>query len=169
LTQPADMTYEVSSRERGRLLARSSGKLVRGERTLCHKVLHGLDEPCAGCPLFAGGRGVGTGVVQRGGSSFRVDVVQVTRNSDDHVVVRSFGVDNQLLGQLVRARFDHLARQKHLTGREHEVLALLILGRTHEQIASAVGITPRTVKYHKENILRKFGVESRLDLLRLLV
>ena len=54
-----------------------------------------------------------------------------------------------------------------LTGREREVLDLLLLGRTHEDIAEVLGISERTSKFHQANLLQKLGAESRLDLLRL--
>jgi DNA-binding response OmpR family regulator len=54
-----------------------------------------------------------------------------------------------------------------LTGREREVLELLLLGRTHEDIALVLGITERTSKFHSANLLAKLGAESRLDLMRL--
>lgn len=54
-----------------------------------------------------------------------------------------------------------------LTAREREVLELLLLGRTHEDIAVALGISERTSKFHQANLLAKLGAESRMDLLRL--
>lgn len=54
-----------------------------------------------------------------------------------------------------------------LTEREREVLDLLLLGRTHEDIAQLLGISERTSKFHQANLLTKLGAESRLDLLRL--
>lgn len=63
-------------------------------------------------------------------------------------------------------RADLMARAR-LTEREREVLDLLLLGRTHEDIADVLGITERTSKFHQANLLAKLGAESRLDLLRL--
>ncbi len=54
-----------------------------------------------------------------------------------------------------------------LTAREREVLELLLLGRTHEDIAHVLGISERTSKFHQTNLLAKLGAESRLDLMRL--
>jgi DNA-binding NarL/FixJ family response regulator len=55
-----------------------------------------------------------------------------------------------------------------LTPREEEVLRLLTLGQCNKEIAAAMRITLRTVKYHMTNLLLKFGVTSRLELLTLL-
>jgi adenylate cyclase len=60
-----------------------------------------------------------------------------------------------------------LVEQARLTNREREVLDLLLLGRTHEDIASVLGISQRTSKFHQANLLAKLGAESRLDLMRL--
>jgi DNA-binding NarL/FixJ family response regulator len=60
-----------------------------------------------------------------------------------------------------------LVAQARLTEREREVLDLLLLGRTHEDIAQLLGISERTSKFHQANLLSKLGAESRLDLLRL--
>jgi DNA-binding NarL/FixJ family response regulator len=60
-----------------------------------------------------------------------------------------------------------LIEQAHLTTREREVLDLLLLGRTHEDIGTLLGISERTSKFHQANLLNKLGAESRLDLLRL--
>lgn len=48
-----------------------------------------------------------------------------------------------------------------LTGREFEVLKLLVDGKSNPDIAAALYISPKTVAHHVGNILSKFGVESR--------
>ena len=48
-----------------------------------------------------------------------------------------------------------------LTPRECEVLYWISLGKTNPEIAMLCGISPRTVHKHVENILSKFGVETR--------
>jgi DNA-binding NarL/FixJ family response regulator len=65
------------------------------------------------------------------------------------------------------SRRDYLVEQARLTEREREVLDLLLLGRTHEDIAELLGISERTSKFHQTNLLAKLGAESRLDLMRL--
>jgi DNA-binding CsgD family transcriptional regulator/tetratricopeptide (TPR) repeat protein len=48
-----------------------------------------------------------------------------------------------------------------LTARELEVLALVAGGRTNQQIASTLVISPHTVRRHLQNIFRKLDVPSR--------
>jgi FixJ family two-component response regulator len=51
-----------------------------------------------------------------------------------------------------------------LTTREYDVFALLARGKPHKQIAYALGISERTVKFHRRNVLQKLGARSLADL-----
>ena len=51
----------------------------------------------------------------------------------------------------------------NLTPREHEVLALLRVGLTNEEIAHRLDITVAGAKYHVSEILSKLGVQTRED------
>jgi DNA-binding NarL/FixJ family response regulator len=48
-----------------------------------------------------------------------------------------------------------------LTSREVEVLRLLVDGRSNQEIAAALFITPHTAIRHVANIMNKLGVDSR--------
>ena len=48
-----------------------------------------------------------------------------------------------------------------LTDRERQVLDLLAEGRSQDEIASALFITPKTVATHIQRVLGKLGVHSR--------
>jgi len=50
------------------------------------------------------------------------------------------------------------------TGREMEVLRLLVAGRPNREIARALGIDAITVKGHVGRLMRKVGVENRIAL-----
>ncbi|WP_432049564.1 AAA family ATPase [Verrucosispora sp. NA02020] len=50
-----------------------------------------------------------------------------------------------------------------LTGREVEVLDCLVAGMSNKQVASALGISVRTVTVHVSNLLRKTGSASRTE------
>jgi DNA-binding CsgD family transcriptional regulator len=51
--------------------------------------------------------------------------------------------------------------QHRLTDREGEIGLWLSEGKTNTEIASIIGISPRTVEKHVENILAKLGAENR--------
>ncbi|MDD4854683.1 MAG: LuxR C-terminal-related transcriptional regulator [Sulfuricurvum sp.] len=50
-----------------------------------------------------------------------------------------------------------------LSGREQEISLLLLKGKTNNEIAELVGITPRTIKAHATHIYQKLQVKDRLD------
>jgi DNA-binding CsgD family transcriptional regulator len=50
------------------------------------------------------------------------------------------------------------------TGREADVLRLVIGGLANKEIAAALGVSPRTVEKHVESLLRKAGARSRTEL-----
>lgn len=50
-----------------------------------------------------------------------------------------------------------------LTGREREVLSLLAQGKPNKEIAQALVVTERTIKYHVSAILRKLGATNRTE------
>ena len=54
-----------------------------------------------------------------------------------------------------------------LTGRERELLALVISGKPNKQIADAIGTSEITVKVHRANLTRKMCAESLADLVRM--
>ena len=56
-----------------------------------------------------------------------------------------------------------------LTDREREVLALTTEGLTQKQVASALGISIKTVGAHMQSLLVKLGVHSRIEAVALAV
>jgi two-component system response regulator NreC len=53
-----------------------------------------------------------------------------------------------------------------LTEREQEVLAHLADGASNMEIAETLGISPKTVARHRENIMRKLNLHSRTELVK---
>jgi DNA-binding NarL/FixJ family response regulator len=53
-----------------------------------------------------------------------------------------------------------------LTPREREVFQLAALGRTAQQIARTLGMSPRTAETHRRNLMRKLSLRSQTDLVR---
>ena len=52
----------------------------------------------------------------------------------------------------------------HLTGREHQVLDLLLMAHSNREIARQLGIEERTVKAHVGRLMRKTGADNRIEL-----
>lgn len=50
-----------------------------------------------------------------------------------------------------------------LTGREVEILSLVAQGLTAESIASRLGISGRTVNFHKQNLRARLGVSTTVE------
>lgn len=64
-----------------------------------------------------------------------------------------------------RAAFEK--QRSALTGREREIMDLLIAGKTNKEIALALDISVKTVDFHRINILGKMNADSVLDLVKL--
>lgn len=66
-----------------------------------------------------------------------------------------------------RQRADFRSKLKELTQREQQVMDLLVAGKANKVIAYELGISQKTVDFHRSNILSKLGVNSVVDLVRL--
>ena len=56
--------------------------------------------------------------------------------------------------------------QAHLTPRESLILAEIVRGSSSKEIARALQISPRTVEFHRANLLKKFGARNTAELVR---
>jgi DNA-binding NarL/FixJ family response regulator len=90
--------------------------------------------------------------------------------------IRTVYSGGSLLGPAVTARLlehieqgDEQERSSSLTPRELEVLALLARGRKNSEIADALFVSERTVKFHVSSILGKLGAENRTEAARIAV
>jgi PAS domain S-box-containing protein len=82
------------------------------------------------------------------------------------VIARAVEVDEQ-----ARTRFKRHAgaveKIARLTARETEVMSLVVKGMLNKQIASALGISEKTVKVHRGHVMQKVEARSVTDLVRL--
>jgi len=62
---------------------------------------------------------------------------------------------------------DFRSRLAQLTQREQQIMDLLIAGKANKVIAFELGISQKTVDFHRSNVLGKLGVNSVVDLVRL--
>ena len=60
---------------------------------------------------------------------------------------------------------EKLPQNVQLSDQQKKILSFLSMGLTYEEIAGKLGISARTVRYHVEQILQKFYVNNRQELL----
>ena len=53
-----------------------------------------------------------------------------------------------------------------LTGRQNQILNLVLIGHTNREIATKLQISVRTVEVHRFNLMRKLNVRNVAQLLR---
>lgn len=135
----------------------------------CFNVFGGSADRCKYCPANGlGFTGPVTRVLQRSpGGEYRV--VTAERKTEDTIQIRSRGVSEMLLSDLIQARIEQIGRNARLSAREREVFELMLLGRSPADIAQVLGIKERTAKFHQANLLKKLGADSRYDLQRLVL
>jgi two-component system response regulator FixJ len=66
----------------------------------------------------------------------------------------------------VESEVAHQFLQK-LTAREYEVFERLVAGESNKEIAARLGISPRTVEFHRAHIMEKTAAKGLPDLVRL--
>lgn len=55
---------------------------------------------------------------------------------------------------------------QQLTDREREVLKLVAEGHTSREIAELFVVSPKTVEWHKNSLMKKLGIHSRIELIK---
>jgi DNA-binding NarL/FixJ family response regulator len=81
-----------------------------------------------------------------------------------------FWVPRELLSRFVDSLLQagaarHTLHPAGLSARENDVLDCLLENLSNKEIASRLSIAERTVKFHVSNLLGKFGVQRRADLI----
>ena len=92
------------------------------------------------------------------------EVVQAVRE----VAAGGRYLDPELGARLVAAESEERKRaaEDPLSERESEVLRLLALGHTNQEIAKQLFISVRTAETHRAHIMQKLGLSSRAELVR---
>jgi DNA-binding CsgD family transcriptional regulator len=140
---------------------------TRGSR--CYTAFEGRTTACENCPVRNAGfeRGAATTVLPSSDDQIRVATARRAPRDTAEVIVRSLGTAE--VSAVVREKLARVAIAAQLSARERTVLDLLLLGQRSDEIAEALEISARTAKFHQANILKKLGVDSRTDLIRLLL
>jgi DNA-binding NarL/FixJ family response regulator len=73
-------------------------------------------------------------------------------------------VTPMIAGELVQAykggTYRQVEEEQQLTPRQREVLQLLVEGRSAKELANLLNISPRTVEFHKYNLMSKLNLKS---------
>ncbi len=75
-------------------------------------------------------------------------------------------VAGDLVSLLVNGKVADVHDKAILTVRQREVLQLLAEGKTMKEVATQLGISPRTAESHKYEIMREMGIETTAGLIR---
>lgn len=59
-----------------------------------------------------------------------------------------------------------LGRPRHLTDRQREVLQMLAEGRPMQEVADALHISRRTVRFHKHQIMEELGIRTNSEMVQ---
>jgi FixJ family two-component response regulator len=94
----------------------------------------------------------------------------LTKPVDDDALIRAVldALTRNRELQTVRSEQDRVAEcLAALTKREREVLDRIAAGRLNKQIAAELGTVEKTIKFHRANLMRKLGVRTLADMVKL--
>lgn len=127
-----------------------------------------LDRGCRMPAIFLTGHGdvpLAVQAIKKGAFDF----IEKPCNDNELVdrVVAAMQLDEEQ--RRLHASADHrAARLEALSGREREVMELILAGKYNKVIADELGIAMRTVEVHRARIFEKMGVKSAVELAQLL-
>lgn len=95
----------------------------------------------------------------------KADAIIMKENDKKQIIatIHTVLANQRIIGPKVPAFFDHIYQTKDvpkLTGREHQVLNLLMCGYLRKEVAEKLNISIDTVNKHCGNVFKKFGVDS---------
>jgi DNA-binding CsgD family transcriptional regulator len=116
------------------------------------------------------------------GASKAVDILDVARAHHSTIARRNGRWEFLATPELTQARreisrlngaLDTLVKSYEgpelLTARERITLALIVRGSSSKEAARLLGVSPRTVDFHRANVMRKLGAKNVADLVRKVV
>jgi two-component system response regulator NreC len=137
----------------------AAGELIEASKGAKILVLSMQDDPTYVREAFAAGA---SGYLLKEGAD--TELVQAVRQVADG----GRYVHPTLGARLAQAEVDAVRRAEAdpLSEREREVLRLLALGHTNQEIASQLYISVRTAETHRAHIMQKLGLGTRAELVR---
>jgi len=96
-----------------------------------------------------------------------MDFLQKPFKDDELLDMVSQGIQRHRRMQQKKRQMHTLrARLDTLTPREREVFRLVVSGMLNKQVAYDLGITEKTIKVHRAQVMQKMGAQSLADLVR---
>jgi two-component system invasion response regulator UvrY len=133
-------------------------RLVQLDKTVKILVLSMHSEPAyAAIALQAGARGY---VSKSAGAEEFVNAVRQVGHGGHYV-------EREIAAELAIAKYSQKSPLDQLTTREVDIVRLLGEGRSYAQIATAIGVSYKTVANSSSLIKQKLAVETTADLIRL--
>ena len=96
--------------------------------------------------------------------SERIDFLR--RVMEEDAPIDSFNVEAIEANREAVAAKTHPEKPRALTPREHEVLTLIVAGRSTKEIAWALGVSFKTAVSHRSTIMSKLGASNTASLVR---
>jgi len=135
---------------------------IGGLAVLEQLVAQGVDQPVVML--------TGHGTVEMCRRAFKAGAAEfLEKPVDDDLLLETL---QQAVRQHVRTRerrqADRMSRERfaQLSGREREVLALIVEGLTNKEIGKSLGVSPRTVEAHRAHLFDKLQAPSLAQLIR---
>lgn len=112
--------------------------------------------PLVSVTIFGSSPVEGTQVLPRTASGSQViEALEGTAGAGPQAATEPDGPDREGISLL-----------RGLTRRERGILSYLVAGLTKREVARRLGVSEHTVRTHHQNLYRKLGVHSRLELMR---
>ncbi len=112
----------------------------------------------------------GHGTVEMCRRAFKAGAAEfLEKPVDDELLIEALqAAVRQHVRSRERLQADRQARARYaqLSGREREVLGLIVAGLTNKEIGRALTLSPRTVETHRANLFAKLEADSLAQLIR---
>ncbi len=115
----------------------------------------------------------GHGEVDAAVRAFKAGVIDFIQKpfSDQSLLERVHDALQQYRAQRAAAdeKDDLVRRYELLTPRERQVMALVVEGKLNKQVASELGLSPKTIEVHRSHAMSKMCAKSFADLVRMAI
>ncbi|HLK83935.1 MAG TPA: response regulator transcription factor [Xanthobacteraceae bacterium] len=132
--------------------------IIAGTFPRVRAVMLTASESDVAAALRVGARGC---ILKKSTGAEVVETVRAIFSGEPHVVPRPAAQPAIEMG--MHAEDAARSLRNGLTSREEAILSFVSLGMTNKEVASRLGLTERSVKYHMTSIMRKSKVRNRVE------